>query len=422
MGCCCDGCNEEPLDRTLSRSSAPLQEQQAYCCGCVPTWVCVSVEDTATGSSASVQFRRDCTEVEGDPVLYSGSVPINGTLLQLQFRFRVVDEECYLCLDYAEDSEEYVTPADGCHLIDSTQRASPNFFCKYLYIDGAPARWTVGTIVIELSAAANEAIENRQVVCKDGSGEAVLQEDVLRNFCGGCGCICSGGCLIVRSADRATAVYHLTLEGLTFVGADGEPQIQIQNNYDCCELALIDDGDLGLTADQWPAAVPIRDASFGTENPCPNVAWSWTINRLPDPAIYIEFHCNKCNECDKILDECCVGMIPRVIHASATLAGDLQPCDCDSFDLYLTYDDSMEEWIGESNSVFCGQAVEVHLACTGAGWQMNIEANGCTPGSSAIGTGYCEPLSLEFTLNMTGLGCCAGPHIGNVIVTVTVTE
>jgi hypothetical protein len=383
----------------------------------------VSVEDTATGSSAAVQFDRDCTEVEGDPILYSGVVPLNGEWLTLQFRFRVIDEQCYLCLDYAEDSEEEVTPADGCHLVDATQRAAPNNFCTTMWIDGSPARWTIGTVVVELSAAANEAIWNRRIDCKDAEGNIVIQEDVLRNFCAGCSCICQGGCLIVRSADRATAVYHMTLGGLIYsTGTDGEPKLEIQNNYGCCELALIDDGDLGITPAQWPAPVPIRDAAEGIENPCPNVSWNWIVNRLPDPAIYLEFHCNKCNECDKIIDECCIGLIPRVIHASATITGEIMPCNCSSLELDLTFSDSERAWVGVSNSAFCGQPVTLRLSCTGSGWQLSIEADGCVPGTTAIGTGYCEPLSLAFTARMTGLACCAPGHLGYVTVVVSITE
>jgi hypothetical protein len=423
MGCCCDGCGEAPLDRSIPGRSAAFQEQQAYCCGCVPTWVCVSVEDTATGSSASVQFDRDCTEVPGDPILYSGVVPLNGEWLNLSFRFRVIDEQCYLCLDYAEESEEEVTPDGGCHLIDATQRAAPNHFCEWMYIDGYPARWTIGTVIIELSATANEAIWDRRIDCKDADGNIVIQEDVLRNYCAGCSCICHGGCLIVRSADRITTVYHMTLSGLIYsTGTDGEPKLEIQNNYGCCELALIDDGDIGITAGQWPAPVAIRDASVGAENPCPNISWNWIVNRLPSPAIYMEFHCNKCNECDSIIDECCIGLIPRVIHATATITGVLMPCSCSGFDLDLTFSDSDREWIGVSNSLFCGNPVTLRMACTGEGWHLSIDADGCVPGTTAIGTGYCEPLSLQFTAEMIGLSCCAPGHIGGVIVQITVTE
>lgn len=421
MGCCCDGCGQSPLDRSIPGRSAPFQEQQAYCCGCVPTWVCVSVEDTATGSSASVQFERDCTDVPGDPILYSGVVPLNGEWLNLVFRFRVIDEQCYLCLDYAEDSAETVTPDGGCHLIDATQRA--NHFCEWMYIDGYPARWTVGSVIVELSATANEAIWNRRIDCKDSEGNIIIQDDVLRNYCAACSCICQGGCLIVRNADRRTVVYQMYLEGLTYTtGVEGEPKLQLQNNYDCCQIALIDDGDMGLTAAQWPAPIQIRDPSPSVEHPCPNIEWNWIINRLPDPAYYLEFHCNKCNECDKIIDECCIGLIPRVVHVSVQVIGETFPCDCTSFEMDLTFDSMERAWIGVNNTAFCNQPATIRMACTGEGWSIGIEDTSCTPVSGTIATGYCEPLHLVGSQRLTGLACCASPHLGYVTLIFTVTE
>lgn len=411
--CCCNGCYERPVDRALA--SGELQEQQAYCCACIPKVICITLESATDRTTTSV--KRDCTAVEGDPILWSGSTYLDGATIDLAFVFKIEAEACSICVRstalLVDESSAY-----ACQAIDATQRAAPNWFCWRLWIDESAVTWVIDGITITLSAAIVTAIENRSD-CQDEYGNRITDEHPIKNLCGCCGCICECACITVFGDNMQATQELVCLDGGTKWVTSAGVEIGLVANYTTgeCELALLSEGYYSLSGvAPWPANVPV-----GTlVNPCPLPNATFESFTADDDAIFFLFACSPCAECPGVATPCC-GNVPRIL--TATIDGGVD-CPCGSLSLTLAYDEDFDTWFGESDTAFCDHQVSLSLACDSEGsWTLTFAADPCI-GDSDTQTGSCQPLSISFTINSAGgIGCCGpGDFGGAKTLTITVTE
>lgn len=406
--CCCNGCNEKPLDRALGNTD--LQPQQQYCCACVPKQICVTV-DVVGGTSATKVFDRDCTAVVGDPILYSGEIYSDGQLLDLEFVFTIDNGECYLCLRSTALSVTGVVP-DNCNLIDDSARIAG--FCRSMLLYGQPASWTVGDYTVSIFRANNTAIENREN-CVDESGTVILDDHPIRNICCNCGCITECACITVFGDALVASPEYVCLGGTTAWTRYDGVQVSLVANYETgqCELELTSTGPYEIGA--APDNITVGDVS----NECPAPYALWSMFRTNGKALFVKFNAAQCNDCATIEATCCQGYAPEVLTATFTSVD----CPCASFALSLVYNQLTNSWSGTDTTAFCDHTVTVELACSGAYWMLTISADPCLF-STTTTTGSCDPVSLTFSATSSGgIGCCGPSDLGgSKSFTVTITE
>lgn len=400
--CCCDGCNEKPLDRSLPL--AALQVWQQYCCTCVPSQICVTVDYAPTSESNTVTFDRDCTAVVGDPILYSGEVYSNGALIDIQIIFEVDDGKCYICLRSTSLSVAGTVPAD---CVEITEAIIASGFCASFLISGLPVSWTVGDYTISLFRANNTAIENRQ--CQP-------DDNPIRNLCCGCGCISECACIQVFGDGITASAEYVCLGGTTsWVTADGvEVALVANETTGNCELQLMSTGS--TTVVSIPANVAIDSVS----NPCPSPSALWSMFTSPGgKAWFVKWNAAQCGGCDRVEAACCEGYAPRILTATVT-SGD---CACASATISLVYSELSNSWTGTLSTGFCSHGITLELLCSGSSWELIPTMGPCII-SSATASSNCDPLSLSFSLTSTGgIGCCGPADMGGTYhYTVTVTE
>lgn len=425
--CCCNGCYERPIDRALPvRAIQPMQQN---CCACIPKQVCVTLAcyGATEGLGGTKLFTRDCTAVEGDPTLWSGDFPFGGDIIDLEFRFKVVDGVCYFCLTSSTLGIYGETP-DDCHVIDAEQRATPNFFCQRLHINEQPAEWTIanplcasGSVVVSIGSADNTAIEGRRR-CLDVYGNELEDSHPIRNLCGGCGCICECACITVFGDDLTASSEVVCLDGTTSWLTTGGVEISMVANEEtgCCELELTDVGNTGM--DPYSASGNVRVG--GVDNQCPNPTADWSGFTPDGKARFIQFQCASCNgECPE-QQGCCDELVPHIL--TATIDADDCTCACGDTSIKLVWDDDFNAWIGEQPEWFCGHEISMTLSCVGDGetWRLAMSAGPCIFPANVEAVGECSPLSVEFSITSSGgLGCCGlGDLGGSKNFTVTITE
>lgn len=403
---------------------------QQYCCACIPKQICVSVESSLSGEAVSVLFGRDCTAVSGDPILYSGIVAIDGQRLTLEFRFQVVAGECSICLTaLTEGTSEFYGPGTGtdtgCRVVNDTQRASPNYFCSKMLIDGVPAAWDLGIYSVSIGPANNIAISGRQD-CLDSYGNLVEDTHPIRALCGNCGCICKCGCIIVYGDNRTASVYYACLGDpqAGSVGTSGDLSYTADNGIKialganasgCCVLSLVEYG----SEDIDPTSLSDRDVPIGTVgNPCPSVIAQWNGFTNSGEAIFIDFLCAGCG-CPTIrVTTCCDRQVPRVL--TATITTTCGPCP--TIIVSLVYDRVAAAWIGELATGMCGHGIRLALTCGDPDWTLSFTGDPCT-GLVMTGSGSCHPISLTFTGSVSGISCCGVTDpFTNPDLTIVVTE
>jgi len=434
--CCCTGCEVKPTDHTID-TRIDHQPMQAFCCPCLPRRACVTVTRELDGDERSVTrlFERDLSDCDsgfyGEPMFWSGTIPIAGETLDLQFFFRVVDDgygnACWLCMTSEALGATAINQA-GCHEITDEQRAAPNKFCQTLHIDGSPAEWTVdrgdaGVYTIRLSADEDVPIENRRD-CLDYSGQRVADEALIRNLCGGCGCICAAACLsVMHEGGGTTEVVSLTEDPargtVGWTGSQMEVLLVANEETGCCELQLESYGYFDF--ESLPGNVPIGHATLDA-NPCPKPIAEWTGEDRnfdpPRPVVFL-FRCAQCGQCPTHeVTLCCDGLIPDILYANIVGGG-----GCTAFDgpLALIYDHVELQWIG-SKTTDCG-TIELRLSC-GDVWRLSWGGDAsCTFGSADnTGSTDCDLISLSFLFSgVGGVGCCCSPPMPPVSFSFTVT-
>jgi len=371
----------------------------------VPKQICVTVEDYSSGDSSTTTFLRDCT-ADGEIIVYSGTVIIDGAEVDLAFIFKVENETCYICLRSVDLGVDGTVP-DDCHVVGPTERGAPDYFCWRF-----GASWTVGNLTISISAAHNIAIENRSD-CVDSYGNVVPDENPIRNVCGGCGCICECACIITFGDNRQAVVETACLSGTTTYRTYSGVEIELTANYEtgCCELELVDTPFALVEESLIFPAISIG----GNSNPCPSPEALFSAFTEDGDAIFFYFICSPCGDCPVIPTTCCDTM-PLVLTATVTTS-----CpDCGSFQMSLVWDGL--GWLGEQSEGFCGHPISLRLSCSGYTWNLIFSGNPCT-GSSATATGSCDPILLSFNLGtLGGIGCCGGSSVLTPTVSVTITE
>ena len=149
--CCCNGCEKQPEIFTSTGTDVTLSQRwQRYCCSCIPQYICVWVNEDASNSvsasasdstglpDATIVMKLYCPDSpEGaeqalyGPISQGGKVAIGHELFDITIHFVVTDEVCYLCIRSTDLGIDDNTPG-ACVVIGSTERASPNYFCKRL--------------------------------------------------------------------------------------------------------------------------------------------------------------------------------------------------------------------------------------------------------------------------------------------------
>jgi hypothetical protein len=427
----CDGCNHPAWDFSLVGGIDPeyLQRFMAFCCGCIPSYIAVGA-DWGTDQSIKL-FGRPCAVVDGTNRIWAGDILICDRLVDIQFSFEVTDDKrCFLCLSSSGLGVYGVVPTD-CHEITAEQRAYPTRICERLLIDlgSGPEviKWTVvtdfcGTVEITIANPNLSPIYPRFSPCVDANGYLVVDDDPIRNLCGGCSCICTCACMILIYGDGTAEAVPVCRDG-TVWNAYGTT-VELQKDYDtgCCKLVLTDTGNVaapygGLDGQE----VFIGTANEANQCPLPRAKFAWS-GPGPDaePTGVLWYCAIDGPECLLVEVVGCTDMGPRVLTAVIDGAPD---CDCGSMTVNLVYDDDLQSWVLYHPTLFCGGEIRLTLVCAGGGtWQMTFEQTICTGGSDTASTG--TPIHLVFSFTMSGIGCCNNldPLDPPRTITITVTE
>jgi len=379
------------------------------------------------GDTSTVVFEWACPTVPGAPV-YSGTIPVEGVEVDLAFHFKVENGTCYFCLYSAALGVYGEVPGD-CHVIDAAARAHPDHFCSRFSINGQAVQWDIaapfcgsGYISIAISPAENQPITNRPRYCLDAGGYEIEDTHPIRDLCCQCSCLCECACITTYGDDLDPLVELACLDGTTSYTTYSGVEIGIVANYETgnCELELIDPGPITL-ADPELSPHPPNVSIGGTGNECPDPTAQFAAFDVDGKAVFFEFHCAPCGDCQQIpVTLCCNALLPRVLVA--TIDGGYD-CPCGSTSIPLIYDDSLEEWRGTQPTGFCDHTITLKLTCSGGGdWSLTFQADPCVE-DSVTGGGSCSPVLLIFTVETSGIGCCGDGDFGGLkTLTITITE
>lgn len=280
-------------------------------------------------------------------------------------------------------------------------------------------------LTISVYAPASVAISGRSATCYDENGQEIEDTAFIRNLCGGCGCVPECACFTIRINDSVTqSIGCLADRGMTEVIWRTDPvpgqgwEVELVPNYvtNCCEVELIATGGHQSTE-------PLDNVRIGTSfNPCPNPSATWEFFDDDDNYYSITWEAAQCEGCERIIVECCNSQIAKVLSATVSISGG--GCSCGSLVVPIAYDRTFGGWLGESDDGFCGHGISISLSCNdGVTWIMGIVANPCVvlPGESLNSyAAECDPLHLEFSFRVSGIGCC-GPGLPTSPATITIT-
>jgi len=492
--CCCTGCENLPsvVTRTdglvnvpinpglplphLTFAGHPVDLLQAVCCSCMPKTVCVAIGEiiggeAATESSTITAMRCDLNGDTGqapEVLMYAASLPFRGETYALEFWMRVIDGKCYFCL-VSDD----LGVANECQEITAEKRANRlapwerhSSFCNKLNSDTSDnpyippgylgTRWDVvvpyvGDLRITILGQEATPITGRQP-CIDDYGNIVPDEDLIRNLCDGCGCLCTRACVIIhRIGTNEIFSYVLNLVDGTYIEIDpitGEeavygPQIAVVRDPDsdtgrACALKVLSVGEFGFTGES--PLVSVQSGPHGAPGSCPNPTATWELADSEDGwPILVHFSCYECgNACGTIPAGCCAGYpIPRILHCTISKGNDAESafCECLPITIPMVNTSGQPFWNGKFRNVpiegnWCVGApsdFQVQLEC-GSEWTLRFgnslyHASPCA--DVIFGQDYgemsCSPIMLTFTYVS---GCCGAvyPYPGPSSIVLTITE
>jgi hypothetical protein len=263
--CCCNGCQCKPEPSSLSVSGG-TDEQIAlsttwrrFCCSCVPKYACVTIDDGTSINQYdyTLYYPPSSPAQDLDQALY---VPANSQtvyagssgVIDLNFHFKIDDNKCYFgiastSLGVAVDD---ITNAIE---IGSSERQSPDYFCKTLSTQGnGYTSFNVDSLTISIAASDHEPIAGRRN-CYDESGNIVYDDSPLRNLCCNCSCICDcmfldyGGTLLILDENGEIVDNQVAIQDVACLSNNENPctaewsfplgvTLSIRPEYDKCIL------------------------------------------------------------------------------------------------------------------------------------------------------------------------------------------
>lgn len=174
--CCCGGCWSPPTDPRAATTADPV-EVQAFCCRCIPRFLCWSIGD-AYGTSYTL-LSRDCSSTgedgqpyTGGPIQFRGNMTVNGDLRTIVVRLEVDSYGvCSIVWSIAETGDSGSREIDHADVYDGVAAACYNFGGTWELYDGS-------TLTLEPP----EGFDISSHIA-----------------CGGCSCICKCLCISVLS-------------------------------------------------------------------------------------------------------------------------------------------------------------------------------------------------------------------------------
>lgn len=476
--CCCNSCETMPSsaavsevpdyapDQRISFAGHPVDYVQSFCCTCLPTHVCVSVECIASGETANTRLYIQCDSlagaINGQARAYHGSVAVAGVFHFASITLEVSNDlKCYVCLEIPSVGFE-----KQCLEITQAHFAMPLMWCKsFTYsIDqygirtgttftGPTSSYGCPVISVTLNGQSLQAITGRPNEWVDYYGEIgpefeagrlILDDNSIDNRCVGCGCIASFGCLtIFRTKDGTSDSYPMSLgcspcsvpcaTGHIYSSVLGDygPLVAIEKDPSClpgdpecpCVLMLQQLSNTQVYGETLPSAVITKGLNEGN---CPYPKYRWEIQDGLGNLTFVDFRTEACvsTPCTINPGGCCVGIdMPNVIHCTISRQGDYpsESCECLPVTIPMLFDGAAinPAWTGIYRTQpgvgsWCNDPhhdFKVRMYCGSSSWVFQY-GNGQYSASPCAGTvtspssGFaCRPVFFQFVAD----GRCCGP-------------
>lgn len=401
---------------------------------------------------------------------FSGNVALDGDSLDILVHFAVIGEECYVIISSVSLGISGLEASHRILLDDtnrnricgSTSGCIPCTTCGYdgddEFDDCQCLSWEIDSIPgcsYPVMFSACPASTTSLIFENKSACPGCYPLDPARPRCGtlcdGCTCICSEACITVSYQDLENVINLVTTERarltltypevvldpyepepITPYGCDRitnavalyetESGVVIQlrpNSETCeCELVLLEwpySNAIVPTLATTPEPVLIGGSDEDNVCPTPNAVWQMLDATDPTRSMTIVFTCATCKECVQVpVPQCCEfgsGSIPRVLTATIITGGDC----CGTMSCALVYDGVDNIWYGTCYGIwagggpYCDKYIRLALSCGNPDWSMLATTDSeCIPDGAAAANsgGSCEPVSLAFSFNAQGPGCC----------------
>lgn len=477
--CCCTSCETMPFtaaqsdtpvfapDQRISFKGHPVDYVQGFCCTCLPTHVCVSVECIATGEITTKHLFIECntlgSSVNGVARVYRGNIAIAGVFYLAEITLEVSNDlKCYVCLEIPSAGFEkqcleltqahFAMPLMWCksltYSIDQYGLRNPTKFTGQISTYGCPV------IAVSLSVPSLQAITGRASEWIDyygtigpeyEAGRRIPDDNSIDNRCAGCGCIANAACLtIFRTKDGTSDSYPLTLgcpncsvpcpTGHIYSSILGDygPLVAIEKDPSClpgdpecpCVLMLRQLSNTQTFGETLPSPVISKGLNEGE---CPFPKHRWELTDELGNVTQVDFRTESCvsEPCSINPAGCCVGIdMPNVIHCTISRQGDYpsDSCECLPVTIPMLFDGAgiNPAWTGRyatqpGNGSWCNDPdrdFKVRMYCAGNTWAFqygagsNYQESPCSGSVMAPASGFaCRPVFFQFVTN----GACCGP-------------
>ena len=478
--CCCNSCETMPFsmelsilpiggfanDQLISFKGHPTDLVQGFCCTCLPTNACITVECLATGVHTTAYLPLRC-EALGTPPgvagIYFGSVYISGEAHTAYFTLEVPDDlKCYICLEIPSLGFE-----KQCLELSQEHFQHPLMWCKSLTysIDQYGLRWgtefigptniyngVCSDIKVTMGVPSVQSITGRPTDWVDLYGEfapqyevgrRIIDENSIRNRCKGCGCISNIGCLTVfRVKDGTSDAYPMGLgcsncnqpcpTGHIYSSYLGDygPLVSIEPNSSAdprCVLALLQISNTEVFNPPLYGSV-IKKGIGLDPNDCPFPQQRWEIYDADLQLTLVDFRTESCvtTPCTVNPGGCCTGIeMPSTLHCTISRQADYESalCECLPQTIPMLFDGAgiNPAWTGRYATQpgdigsWCDGAerdFKVRMYCAGATWIFEYGAGETYQPAPCSGTATSSPGSFScrpvlFTFQHDGR--CCGP-------------
>lgn len=410
--CCCGGCSQTPRDDSIEFGD--LQPIQAWCCGCMPKQVCVTISNAQGDFYGIVDILQPCVPPDDTKTVWRGEVGVESTLVDVDFSWEVEDETCYLVFKSGALGETGTNRVE----MDQPKRAILCPRCQ-----GCPQDKLVpatvdfalaGGTTVKIRPASNTSLSHLERCCDCPDPCNPPEEERGCPKCGNCSCICSEACITVLidgELDQQNVgpfcnnQYQASGMTITLVEVDG-----------CCQLELTE--ATGYTWDMQPDNVPIDDIT----NPCPRPVGMWAFyDAIKDQTITVVFSCAGCGGCDTVLNTC---GCPAPLVLEAYIESGSQCCG--TLSIPLVYSGPTTLWAGEVDDLWCGGNIRVEMGCDGDNWTVTVTASNCVDEEGNLTASAthilenCSPFLVRFQVelfdeNEVGPWCCIGRPGGTTL-------
>jgi len=489
--CCCTACESMPFtspiaavpvfdpDQRIIFPGHPLDYIQGFCCTCLPSYACISVECVLTGVLTRAYLPIKCGSLQYGQHLanvYTGQIFIEGVAHTAYFTLDVTANlECYFCLAIPS----LYGFEEQCVLLTEEQFKAPIRWCKTLTysIDEYGVRvpttfvgtsYECGQIIIKVGLPNITPITKRPEQWLDLNGNLIQDENSIRNRCKGCGCISTQGCLTIYRVGNGTAESHVMYLGCSncdqpcdtghvyrSVAGDYGPIVSIERDPSCaygdencgCVLMLSQISSMEGVSPPLVSGLITQGVNPGD---CPFPSAKWSFQDSNNDTILVDFRTEACSEspCSINPSGCCVGVeMPNVVHCTIERQASFASasCECLPKTIAMLFDGSpiAPAWSGlidtdPGNGSWCDDGpdkhdIRVRLACQGNTWGFSYGAGAIMAASPCAGfiatdPSYfsCRPVYMKFTVD----GVCCGPSAvgfppvspGPQTLTFTITE